>query len=76
MGYPRNIETQYLINMTSTYDVINIHYHYSGQGLESYNSEADLQILVPAGNTTLAAAINTLTGKTSGDAFIAFTVAP
>lgn len=76
MGYPRNIETQYLINMASTYDVINIHYHYSGQGLESYNSEADLQILVPAGNTTLAAAINTLTGKTSGDAFIAFTVAP
>lgn len=66
MGYPHNIDTQYLINMASTYDVINIHYHYSGEGLESYHSEADLQILIPAGNTAILTAINTITGAAAG----------
>ena len=66
MGYPRNITTEYLINMASTYDVITIHYSFVGEGIDVQKSEKDIQILVPAGNTTLATAINTLTGAVEG----------
>lgn len=71
MGYPRNFDAEYLINMANQYDVINIHYVYVGEGVDSQKSEKDIHILVPAGNTTLAAAINTITGATKGeDAYI------
>ena len=66
MGYPRNIDTEYLINMASTYDVITIHYTFVGEGIDVQKSEKDIQILVPAGNTTLATAINTITGAVAG----------
>lgn len=71
MGYPRNLDTEYLINMASTYDVINIHYVYVGEGVDSQKSEKDIQILVPAGDTKMAAAINTITGAAANsDAYI------
>lgn len=71
MGYPRNFDTEYLINMNSEYDVINIHYVYVGEGVDVQKSEKDIHILVPAGDTTLATAINTITGAAaSSDAHI------
>jgi hypothetical protein len=66
MGYPRNIDSEYLIDMSKTYDVINIHYEYVGEGVDVQQSEKDIHILVPAGNTSLATAINTITGATEG----------
>ena len=51
-----------MINMASQYDVITIHYAFQGEGVSVQFSEKDLQILVPAGNTTIMAAIKAIVG--------------
>jgi hypothetical protein len=50
-----------MINMGSTYDVINIQYAFQGEGVSVQFSEKTLQLLVPAGNTTIMAAIEAIT---------------
>ena len=50
-----------MIDMASTYDVINIHYAFQGEGVSVQFSEKDIQLLVPAGNTTIKAAIEAIT---------------
>lgn len=67
MGYPYNINTQYEVNVANSYDVIDIHYAYVGSNESVQKSEKDLTILVPSGNTALAAAIDTLTGFAETD---------
>ena len=61
MGGPYALESKMMINMSSTYDVINIHYAFQGEGVSVQFSEKDLQLLVPAGNTTIMAAIQAIT---------------
>ena len=60
-GGPYALESKMMINMSSTYDVINIHYAFQGEGVSVQFSEKDLQLLVPAGNTTIMAAIQAIT---------------
>ena len=60
MGGPYALESKMMINMSSTYDVINIHYAFQGEGVSVQFSEKDLQLLVPAGNTTIMAAIQAI----------------
>lgn len=67
MGYPRNIGTEYLVDTSKKYDIITLHYYYSEGGLGVEHSDVDIQIAVPAGDTTLAAAINTITGAKATD---------
>lgn len=67
MGYPYNITTQYEVNPAGSYDVIDIHYAYVGSNESVQKSEKDLTILVPSGNTSLAAAIDALTAFPEGD---------
>lgn len=46
MGYPRNIDTEYLVDPTSnSYDVIDIHYFYQGQGVSSQKSEKEITLI-------------------------------
>jgi hypothetical protein len=59
-GGPYAMESKTMINMASTYDVINIHYAFQGEGVSVQFSEKDIQLLVPAGNTTILAAINAI----------------
>lgn len=60
-GGPYALESKTMINMGSTYDVINIQYAFQGEGVSAQFSEKTLQLLVPAGNTTILAAIKAIT---------------
>lgn len=67
MGFPYNIDTKYQVDPTAEYDIIDIHYAYVGPNESVQKSEKDLTILVPADNTTLVDAFNTLTGFAEAD---------
>lgn len=61
-GGPYALESKMMINMGSTYDVINICYAFQGEGVSAQFSEKQLHLLVPAGNTTILAAIKAIVG--------------
>lgn len=60
-GGPYALESKMMINMGTTYDVINICYAFQGEGVSAQFSEKQLHLLVPAGNTTIMAAIQAIT---------------
>lgn len=72
MGYPNNIDTEYLVDSSLEYNTIDIHYAYVGSNESVQKSEKDITIVVPkvgdnnaAGNkltNDIIAAINTATG--------------
>lgn len=66
-GYPNYIPTKYDVDPTSTYDVITIHYFYEGPLDSVQKAEKDLVIVVPDGDTTISAAINTALKDTGSD---------
>ena len=45
VGYPYNFDTEYMVNPSSAYYVIDIHYYYEGEGMESGKSEKDITIV-------------------------------
>ena len=63
VGWPRNIDTQYMVNPASSYDLIDIHYFYQGTGVSSQLSEKEITLVVPAGNESILSAITTLMGS-------------
>lgn len=63
VGWPRNIDTQYMVNPASSYDLIDIHYFYQGTGVSSQQSEKEITLVVPAGNSSILSAITTLAGQ-------------
>lgn len=77
-GWPDYVPTQYLIDSTQEYDLINIHYSYIGSNESAQKSEKDIILAVPAGNadtfskaindliTDSGVQINTLTATTTG----------
>lgn len=72
MGYPNNIDTEYLVDPTQEYNTIDIHYAYVGSNESVQKSEKDITIVVPkvgddnaTGNAlanSIIQAINTATG--------------
>lgn len=42
MGWPNNIDVQYMVDPTKEYDVLDIHYAYSGDGVQVHKSEKDM----------------------------------
>lgn len=42
MGWPNNIDVKYMVDPTQEYDVLDVHYHYSGEGVQVHKSEKDL----------------------------------
>ena len=53
VGWPNVIHTQYLVDPTQAYDILEIHYAYVGPNEGSQKSEKDLVIVSPKGNTFL-----------------------
>jgi len=63
VGWPRAINTKYMVNPESSYDLIDIHYFYQGTGVSVQQSEKEITIAVPAGNSTVLSAIESLMGS-------------
>ncbi len=70
MGYPNYIPTQYLVDPSKEYHVLELHYAFTDTGVNSYRSEKDITIAVPKGDSgaefdvinAIIGAINTATG--------------
>ncbi len=62
MGYPRNTDTEYMVNPSNDYDTIDIHYFFRGQGVSSQLSEKEITLIVPEGDANIIGAITALVG--------------
>ena len=60
MGYPYNMDYDYMLDGKTAMDVISIHYFYQGANHEVQKSEKDLFIAVPNGDSTIAKAIDAI----------------
>lgn len=60
MGYPNTIETTYLVDPSKAYDVLDIHYFYTGSNESVQKSEKTITLVAIADNshTTMNALIN------------------
>ena len=47
MGWPNVIETEYLVDPTKQYDVLELHFAFTDTGVNSYRSEKDITIVAP-----------------------------
>lgn len=73
VGWPNYIPTTYVADATQQFDVIEIHYSFKDSGVNSYKTEKDLTIAVPAGTAgtthtvtnAILASLRTATGLTS-----------
>lgn len=45
MGWPNNIDVKYMVDPSKEYDVLDIHYYFSGNGVQSHKSEKDITIV-------------------------------
>lgn len=45
MGWPNNIDVKYMVESDKEYDMFDIHYYYSGDGVDNHKSEKDLTIV-------------------------------
>ena len=62
-GWPDNIPTEYLVTDTNTastsYDVLNVHYYFEGEGIQSAKSEKDMTFVFPHSTAITAAGTGT-----------------
>ena len=65
VGYPRNMDTAYMVNPNDAtgYDLIDIHYFFQGTGVSVQQSEKELTLVVPAGNSSILSAIEAIVGS-------------
>ena len=56
MGWPNNIDVKYMVDPDKEYNVLDIHYYFSGNGVQVHKSEKDITF-VEAGSTTVLDAI-------------------
>lgn len=66
MGWPNNIDVKMMVEPDKAYDVVDIHYAYSGDGVQVHKSEKDLTIVcsTPAEVNSLKTALTALDGVT------------
>lgn len=62
VGWPRSINTKYMVDPEDDYDVIDIHYFYQGTGISSQQSEKEITLIIPNGNKTILPAIEAIIG--------------
>ena len=61
INWPDYVPTEYLVDPTQEYDVIDIHYSYVGTNESVQKSEKDIKLIVPTGKTNdISKAINAL----------------
>lgn len=65
MGYPNYIPTQYMVDPTAEYHVLELHFAFTDWGVDSYRSEKDITIVSPTAKKSelnaLISAINAAT---------------
>lgn len=42
MGWPNNIDVKYMVDPSKEYDMLDVHYYYSGDGVQVHKSEKDI----------------------------------
>ena len=63
-GWPNYIHTEYLVNSSNEYNLIEFHYAFTDTGVNSYRTEKELTIAVPKGASSAAnTLINAIIGK-------------
>ena len=64
IGWPNNIDTKYLVDPTKEYNVLEVHYAFTDEGVSSYRSEKDITVVSESADVinALVKAINTATG--------------
>ena len=63
VGWPRSINTKYMVDPSHDYDVIDIHYFYQGTGVSSQQSEKEITFICDEGTgSDFLAAIQALMG--------------
>ena len=75
INWPNDIPTQYLVDATKEYSLIELHYAFTDTGVNSYRSEKDITIAVPNGTgdakyttiNSIIGALETATGLTIAD---------
>ena len=63
IGFPNDIETVGMVDPTKDYDILEIHYAFTDEGVSSYRSEKDITIAVPADGAEAYTVINSLITK-------------
>ena len=56
-GWPNYIPTQYMVDPSKQYDVVELHYAFTDTGVNSYRSEKDITLVVATDASTSATAI-------------------
>lgn len=62
VGWPRAINTKYMVDPSSSYDLIDIHYFYQGTGVSVQQSEKEITLMIPTDNESILGAIQNLMG--------------
>lgn len=60
MGWPNNIDVKYMVDPSKEYDVLDIHYYYSGDGVQVHKSEKDITFV--AETSVMTALKNAIAG--------------
>lgn len=61
MGWPNNIDVKYMVDPSKEYDMLDLHYYFSGNGVQVHKSEKDITIVTDT--TSVMTALKTaLTG--------------
>lgn len=61
LGWPDNIDVKYMVDPSKEYNVIDIHYYYSGDGVQSHKSEKDITLVIES-DTVAEDLANNLSG--------------
>lgn len=54
MGWPYNIDVQYMVEPDKKYTLVDVHYSYSGDGVQVHKSEKDITFAIESANDTAA----------------------
>lgn len=57
MGWPNNIDVKYMVDPTQEYDMLDLHYFFSGDGVQVHKSEKDITFVTAT--TTVMTALKT-----------------
>lgn len=63
IGFPNDIETVGMVDPAKDYDILEIHYAFTDEGVSSYRSEKDITIAVPTDGAEAYTLINSLITK-------------
>lgn len=54
MGWPNNIDVQYMVDPAAEYDVVDVHYFYAGNGAQVHKSEKDITFVTTSPTASAA----------------------